>query len=208
MALYASKGDDSGSKYGPHPEGQFNAVCIDVVDLGMIESTFDGITKSQHKCQIRFFCGEPDEDGGDKWLTSSRFTVSLHEKANLRRFLKSWRGKDFTEAELKKFDLETLIGVPAFLQVSHAVSKGGNTYASIDTVMRLPKGQQAPEAPYGYVRACDRETAEERAEAEAEGPAPSAKGQSASMAEMDRQLAEPPATPDRWAEEPDDSLPF
>jgi hypothetical protein len=42
----------------------------------------------------------------------SNFTPSLHEKANFRKFLQSWRGRGLMGSELAEFDEETLIGSP------------------------------------------------------------------------------------------------
>jgi hypothetical protein len=209
MAFIASEGSGGGQKYAPHPKGQYPVICVDVIDLGNIEETWDGETTAKHKCRIRFVSTEEDESGGAKWLTTGRMTVSLNESANLRKFLKAWRGKDFTAAELARFDLETLIGAPAFVQVSHRESKAGRDYALIDTIMRLPKGQTAPEIPHNYVRDQDRETAEEKATAEADAASPQAdqKGRSASAEAMDKAMAEPPGQPSSWGKQ-DDDLPF
>ena len=142
----------------PHPEGQFPGVCIDVIDRGLVESSYLGVKKMKHKVTIRFWCGEYGEraDGEsiplfvDEW-----FVLSLHEKSALRPFLESWRGKKFTDAELKAFDLETLIGVPAFLQVSQN-TVGEKVYANTDSVMKLPKGVPGIPPLADYVRVCDR----------------------------------------------------
>jgi hypothetical protein len=69
----------------------------------------------------------------------------MNEKANLRKFLESWRGKKFTDAESESFDITKLIGVPCLLSVIHKVSKSGNTYAEISGVNLLPKGMTCPE---------------------------------------------------------------
>ena len=142
----------------PHPEGQYPAVCIDVIDRGLVESSYLGVKKMKHKVTIRFWCGEYGEraDGEsiplfvDEW-----FVLSLHEKSALRPFLESWRGKKFTDAELNAFDLETLIGVPAFLQVSQN-TVGEKVYANTDSVMKLPKGVPGIPPLADYVRVCDR----------------------------------------------------
>ena len=69
----------------------------------------------------------------------------MHEKANLRHDLQSWRGRSFTEEEAKAFDITKLIGIPCMLNVIHNVSKAnGNTYANIAGVTAIPKGFQVP----------------------------------------------------------------
>jgi len=66
------------------------------------------------------------------------YTVSLHENANLRGDLESWRGRPFTREELDGFDISKLLGVPCMVNVTHT-DKNGKTYANIAAVTPLPK---------------------------------------------------------------------
>ena len=144
-----------GGTYTPHPEGQFGAVCVDVVDMGIMEGQFG----PKHKMRLVFWCGESEERDGDRipLTVSEMFTVSLHEKSNLRAFVKSWRGKDFSEEELRGFDFERMIGAPAFVDVQHHNTNSQKTYANIVSIMRLPSGMQAMSSPSEYIRVKDRE---------------------------------------------------
>lgn len=145
---------DTGATFTPAPEGQHVAVCVDVVDLGIVETTWKDQKKQVHKCRIVFEIGERMQDGRP-FTVSQQFTASLGEKANLRKFLESWRGRAFTKDELAGFDTEQLIGAPAVVQVVHA-EKGDRTYANINSVMKLMKGL-ARLAPSGqYIRVKDR----------------------------------------------------
>ena len=72
---------------------------------------------------------------------SRRFAVSTSKKSNLRKFLTSWRGKAFSDEELKSFDTDTLLGQTAMLQIVHDES---GEYANIDGVMQIPRGMPAP----------------------------------------------------------------
>jgi len=155
MPIIATEG--SSKKYPPHPADQYAGRCIDVIDLGMVKTVYDGHEKEQHKVVIRFFCGQffEGDEGPEPWFVGRRFTLSLHERGNLRPFLETWRGKPFTQAELDGFDLEMLIGAPAFLDIQHN-TRDDRTYANIMVCTRLPKGMEAPAVLEGYVRACDR----------------------------------------------------
>jgi hypothetical protein len=75
---------------------------------------------------------------------SRRYTVSLDNRASLRRDLESWRGRKFNPAELEGFDLRKLLGAAALLQVVHETSKEGRTYAAVASIMALPKGTPRP----------------------------------------------------------------
>ena len=152
MPIWAS----TKSNYVPAPAGAHAAVCVDVVDLGELEVTYSGKTKSQHKIKIVWQIDE-ERESGKPYSASKRYSLSLHEKATLRKDLESWRGKPFTDEELQGFDVEVLLNKPCMINVIHAV-RDGSTYANITGVMRLPKGMQAPTAR-DYVRECEREPA-------------------------------------------------
>jgi hypothetical protein len=151
MAIYASAG--SGTKFAPAPAGTHAAVCCDVRDLGILETTWQGETKRQHKILVSWQIDEVRDDG-KPFLVSRRYTLSLHEKAGLRKDLESWRGRAFTEAELHQFDVETIIGKCCLLNVVHKQS-GGDTYANVGGVMALPRGMAALSVR-DYVRFVDR----------------------------------------------------
>jgi hypothetical protein len=147
----------SGTSYPPAPQGTHAAVCVDVVDLGMLKVAFGGKEKTQHKIRVVWQIEELRDDGKPHQV-SRRYTNSLHEKAALRKDLESWRGKPFTPSELEGFDLEVLLSVGCFINVMHQ-TREGQTYANVAAVMRLPKGMIAP-SPRDYVRVCEREPAE------------------------------------------------
>lgn len=148
--------DTGGGTFTLAPDGQHVAVCVDVVDLGIVKTTWQGQEKQVHKCRIVFEIGETNPENGNKRFTVSQmFTASLSEKANLRKFLESWRGRAFTKEELAGFDTEQLIGAPAVVQVVHA-EKGDKTYANINSVMKLMKGLPKLSPSGSYIRVRDR----------------------------------------------------
>jgi hypothetical protein len=81
-----------------------------------------------------------EENGEQPFVLSKDYTLSLYEKANLRKDLESWRGKQFTEEELAGFDISKLIGVPCLLSVVHKTTQKGKTFANISSVSSLAKG--------------------------------------------------------------------
>lgn len=155
--------NDGGGSFTPHPEGQHAVVCVDVHDLGMVETQWG----MKHKVDVWWYGGiDKTDDAGNEvtdddgnpihLLVRERYTLSLHPESNLRKDLERWRGKRFTAEEERGFDLENLIGVPAFVQIVHNESNG-NIYANVESIMKLPKGTDAPDVPADYVRFCDRE---------------------------------------------------
>lgn len=144
------------------PAGQHQAVCVDVIDKGMVTVEWNGNKKQQHKCRIVWEIDEKMEDGR-RFTVGRQFTASLSERANLRGFLEAWRGRAFTEDELAGFDTEQLIGVNALIQIVHT-KKGDRTYDNINSIMKIPKGMQRIEPTGSYVRVKDRTTDEQRAD--------------------------------------------
>lgn len=128
----------AGGDFKPCPAGVHDAVCAFVEDIGHEHS--EKFDKFVHKVVICWEINEPMEDGRP-FMISKRYTVSLSDKAHLRKDLEGWRGKKFTEQELQGFDLEVLKGKQCQLQIIHT-EKGGKTYANIQTV--LPKGKNSP----------------------------------------------------------------
>ena len=150
--------DSGGGTFTPHPEGQFAALCVDVVDVGWKATDWG----PKYKVRFSFYCGETlvkTIDGKDEvvpQIVSSTFNGTLSERGKLRPFLESWRGQMFTSTELGKFDLENVLGAPAFISIVHVV-KGSDTYANVRTIMQLPPNMTAPDRPANFERVQDRE---------------------------------------------------
>ena len=168
MPIYAKS--SGGTQYAPAPSGTFAAVCVDVVDMGLVKVSWGGKEKSQHKITIVWQIDE-ERDDGKPHAVRKRYTLSLHEKAQLRKDLEAWRGRPFTDEELQGFDVETVIGVGAMVSIIHN-QKDGSTYANVASVSRMPKGMQPPH-PRDYVRICERAEAQVMPEPTADfGPDP------------------------------------
>lgn len=151
MPIIATAGD--GKTFTPAPAGLHQAVCVDVVDMGLLEVTYAGKTKKQHKVRIVWQL-DLDTDDLKPFTVQKRYTLSLHEKATLRKELESWRGRPFTDEELAGFDLEKLLGANAQVNVQHT-TKNGETYANVISIVPLGRGMQKL-TPRDYVRVKDR----------------------------------------------------
>jgi hypothetical protein len=144
-------------EYTPAPEGLHPAVCCDVVDLGLQDTPWG----QKEKVEIRWQIEESNPDNGGKpFDVRKRFTLSLHEKANLRITLETWRGRKFSDEELEGFDLEKLLGVPCQVQVIHNAGEEGRVYANVQAV--VPAGKKDVKLRIrDYVRQVDRERSKE-----------------------------------------------
>ena len=141
LIISASTG---GSSIAPLEAGTYPAICYGLVDIGWQYN--EAYKKSSPKLIIMWeIPGETITiDGEEKSrVISQTYTVSLNEKATLRKDLTSWRGKDFTDEELKAFDIRSILNVPCLLNIIHKESNG-RTYANISGIMKLPKGVKVP----------------------------------------------------------------
>lgn len=148
MPIYAREPE---SKFSTCPEGLHQAVCVDVVDLGTMTTAWG----EKPKVRIVWQTEEIDPSTTRRYEVRAMFTLSLSEKATLRKHLESWRGRKFTTAELRGFDLENLIGVNCQIQVIHNVSDDGRTFANVQAI--VPTNPKAPKlAPSDYMREVER----------------------------------------------------
>lgn len=77
-------------------------------------------------------------NAGKPMSVQKRYTLSHHERANLRADLESWYGKRFSTAELDRaggFALDKLIGRAAMLNIVHS---DDGKYANIKSINPLP----------------------------------------------------------------------
>jgi hypothetical protein len=140
---------DKGSSFTPHDEGQFAAVCVDVIALGHRVEQFPGKpSRVVPKCALVFLTNTT----GETKEIAAEVTVSMGEKANLRKLLEDWRGKSYTPEQAEQgVPLAKLVGHPALLTVEQKRSGKGRTYARIKTLTPLPQGMSAPSMD-GYKR--------------------------------------------------------
>lgn len=146
MSLTVSE-NGGGSNIPMLAEGSYAAVCYMLVDIGLQKSERYG--NSSRKVMIGWeIADEFVEVDGEKKprVVSARYTASLNEKAILRRDLAAWRGRDFTETELEEFNLRNIVGAPCLIQVIHKEGNNGKTYANLASIMKIPRGMEAPKA--------------------------------------------------------------
>ena len=154
MSLMA-RDSGGGGDWESIPSGMHNAVGARVYDLGM-QDGFNPGTKA-HKLALLWELATKYTTGdfaGQRMRVSKTYTVSLSEKANLRHDLESWRGRQFTEAELAGFDVEKVVGAPCTLNLVETVNpKNQRRYVKVAAVMPLMSGAErlVPETPADFV---------------------------------------------------------
>jgi len=138
MAIMASRG----GSYTPATEGSHDAVFCDVEDLGIVETQYG----KKHQVRIVWQLAAKMDDGRP-FTIGRRYGLSLHEKAALFKDLKSYAKK----APPQNLDLETLIGKPCQILVTHT-ERDGSTYANVQAV--LPAGKVKVTVDKDFVRKC------------------------------------------------------
>lgn len=137
----------SNADFEPLDEGTHLAICNAVIDVGLQATKWD---KNQEHVWLRFEV--PAEriqyikDGLEvdaPQVIYAKYNKTLTRKANLRRDLEGWRGREFTAEELDGFDLFSLVGHPCLLTVVHNQGKD-RTWANVSAVTKILKGQQVP----------------------------------------------------------------
>jgi len=148
MPLFAK---NNAKQFIPAPVGLHQAVCCDVIDMGLRENPYG---PPRETIKICWQLGERMEDGR-RFLASRLFTSSTYEGAGLWKFLTSWLGQCFSRQERVKFDLETLLGKNGQIQITHVKGKEDQIYSRVETIVPLSPGQ--PELGVeDYVRMVDR----------------------------------------------------
>ncbi|MFZ2643172.1 MAG: hypothetical protein WA117_19425 [Verrucomicrobiia bacterium] len=131
------------------PSGTHAGRCYAVVDLGTQDDTYQNRPRLVHKVRISWEIPAlrvKYEDGDRPAAVHKKYTLSLSEKANLRHDLESWRGRAFTDAELKGFVLKKLLGVPALLGVTHKPNPKGGAYVNVTSVGKMMASVTCPPA--------------------------------------------------------------
>jgi len=146
MAFIASD-NGGGGNFKRVPAGAYIGRCYSLIDLGTQLSSGQYGEKLQHKIRIGWELFGEDEQGNPLTIEvngrempmtiSKSYTVSLHEKAGLRKDLAAWRGKDFTDEEAKAFDVAKLLGAYCMVNVTTSETNG-KTYSNVAGLTPLP----------------------------------------------------------------------
>lgn len=127
------------------PVGVHLARCYRIVDLGTQKNEFMGEVKYLHKITMSWEIHGTVEDGtplrmkdGRPYSIFKNYTLSWSQKANLRNDLQSWRGKPFSQDELRRFDLKSVLGAWCMLNVIERQGNNGKTYSNVDGITPVP----------------------------------------------------------------------
>ena len=119
MALTAI--DSGGGNFKRVPAGSHIARCFSVADMGTHTTNRQYGETTNRKVRLAWEIFGEDENNDPLTVDyngvvmpmtiNKTYTLSLGEKASLRKDLSAWRGRDFNEDELKGFDISTIIEI-------------------------------------------------------------------------------------------------
>lgn len=157
MALVAKESGGSANTFFNVPSGMHLARCYRVIDLGTQRSEYLGQIKHLPKVMLQFEVFGESDDGvpfitpkGEPLSVTKNFTLSLSEKATLRKDLQTWRGREFTADELRGFELKNILGAWAMLSIVKAVGNNGKDYSNIQAILSVPPQIKKAGLPQGH----------------------------------------------------------
>lgn len=132
------------------PADNYMATCYQMIYIGTVPEEYQGEQKQVPKVLLTWEIPAimkvfKEERGEEPAVVTKEFSFSMGEKANLRKFLGNWRGKNLTNDEAAAFNIAVLLGQPCMLNVIHKTSeKSGSTYQDVGSASKLPSGMPPP----------------------------------------------------------------
>lgn len=142
------------SSYTPPPGGMHRAVCVDVVDLGVVERKFQDKVIAQDMIRFVFQVEAINPETGRPFTADLRVGNTVHKKGKLKEIAESWSGRQITSDALAKLDLERLIGRNCTLNVVLGPREGGGERVTKLSVLPAQAGPTL--APIDYTRVINR----------------------------------------------------
>lgn len=136
--------DNGGGDFEQAPAGTHVARCIRLIDIGTQFGEYQGKPNALRKVVVTWeLPNELMTEGdfaGKPFTVNKWYTASLGEKANLRKDLVNWRGREFTDDELRGFEAKKILGTTCML----SLTPNDKNKVRVTGVMKLPKGSEAP----------------------------------------------------------------
>lgn len=136
--------DKGNGDFEQAPAGTHIARCVRLIDLGTQFGEYQGKPNSARKVVVTWELPNALMSEGDfagkPFLVGKWYTASLSEKANLRKDLVNWRGREFTEEELMGFEAKKILGTTCML----SLTPNEKNKVRVTGIMKLPTGTQCP----------------------------------------------------------------
>ena len=130
---------DHGGDFELPPQDTHLAQCVHVIDLGTQIKNYQGHDKQVHELIITWELPEALMSDERPFVQTKFYTASLNAKANLRKDLEAWRGKQFADEEIKNgFSLKNVLAQWCLLGIVHK-EFNNRTYANVASITKPPK---------------------------------------------------------------------
>lgn len=155
MKLTANSGGGGGEARELPEADVCPAVFVAVIDCGTHLKDYGGGEGAKDAHEVYLAWELPGQEiagtkGGRNHVLARTFTLSLHERAGLRKVIDAVTPKPLSDGDT--FDLADLLSAGCQLDVKHKVSKGkGLPFAVVKDVFRLGKGTRVAPPTYAPV---------------------------------------------------------
>lgn len=150
MAIIAKKSE--GKTFEPLAEGAYPARIYQIIHIGTIPG-FQGALQNKVRItwefptEVKVF---KEESGEQPQVLSNDYTLSFHEKSQLRKVIDACDPKALKtlgeDGLVEEYDIENLLGKSCLVTVVHAQSKTSEAvYANISNCTVMPKGMICPD---------------------------------------------------------------
>ena len=144
MSLIAK---DNQKTFLPLEAGTHAGRICGVTHIGTITDNIKGQEVVRNRMYFTFEVPGSLKEDGKPFTIGQEFTLSMNSRGNLLPFLESMLGKKFSAEESKEYDVQSLIGQTALVNVVHsAPTAEGVVYANIKSVSPLPKEMKCAKA--------------------------------------------------------------
>lgn len=144
--------------FKPVPAGAHLARLYRIIDLGTQEVRYENDVKHQRKIMLGWEIHSEDEHGnptitedGAPMAIFKNYTLSWNEASTLRKDLQAWRGKPWSEAEAKRFDLKNILGQWCLLNVIQKPGRQGDrVFSNVAGISPVPAFLKQKGLPEGF----------------------------------------------------------
>lgn len=138
-------GANNGANFETPESGMHHGVLADIIDLGLVTTTFQGQSKTQPMVRFVWILNVNGKDGKAIQVVQ-RVNANLHEKSNLYKITK----QILNAAPSVPYDFEQLIGQTRQLFINVEVKPDGKKFANIMGIAPSTIGNLA--VPADFVR--------------------------------------------------------
>lgn len=138
---------DNQKEFKPLKAGTHIGRVCGIINIGTITDSFKNEDVTRNRVYISFEIPNQLKEDGKPYTIGQEFTLSMNSKGNLLPFIESMLGVKLDKEASKEFDVYSLLGNTAMLNVVHSLPNAeGNVFANIKSVSPIPEGMTCPPA--------------------------------------------------------------